>query len=440
MVHAHSRSVRRATLAVSLGALIVAPAAVVQAQDAPKLVMWGWPTTVTSSFDENGEDVLVQRVKDELGIDLEVQLVEQNELGAKLKAALPAGQGPDILATDFDVMGPYWSFMQPLDAFAEADWGADWRASFSDASMDEQQLVSEIAEQPGSALYMPGNMQLLGWAYYKRDALEAAGVDPAAIASFDDFINACAAIEATGQPALIMGSHPAGLVDLYQTLVEVAAPGQMELAQRGQASFTDPAMASTFDLIARVYNDCAQDGAIAAEIVPVVFNGFFTGPGAMSLQFTGTPWFPFVTDPEAKDYMNTNAGTFLFPGSKGLAATDGGLAIPKDSDNAEAAWELIKWFVAGQEAERIAARGEPIAWKAIQPKGNGTDFDTFLQQPLLDALANGDNKFRRILCVDVYNALTTVIPGVVQGQIDAATAAAEVQDAFDRGCEEWVQS
>jgi hypothetical protein len=29
---------------------------------------------------------------------------------------------------------------------------------------------------------------------------------------------------------------------------------------------------------------------------------------------------------------------------------------------------------------------------------------------------------------------------VVQGQIDAATAAAEVQDAFDRGCEEWVQS
>ena len=57
----------------------------------------------------------------------------------------------------------------------------------------------------------------------------------------------------------------------------------------------------------------------------------------------------------------------------------------------------------------------------------------------MDAMANGDNKFRRILCADVYSALTQVIPGVVQGQIDAATAGQEVQDAFDRGCGDWVQ-
>ena len=50
-------------------------------------------------------------------------MVEQNELGAKLKAALPAGNGPELLATDFDVMGPYWGFVEPLDGYASEEWG-----------------------------------------------------------------------------------------------------------------------------------------------------------------------------------------------------------------------------------------------------------------------------------------------------------------------------
>jgi hypothetical protein len=55
-------------------------------------------------------------------------------------------------------------------------------------------------------------------------------------------------------------------------------------------------------------------------------------------------------------------------------------------------------------------------------------------------LVNGDNKFRRVLCVHVYNALTKVIPGVVTGQINADQAAAEVQDAFDKNCEMWMEA
>lgn len=410
--------------------------------DASEIVYWGWPTLVTRSLDEEGNDLLVPRFEEETGIGLEVVLTEQNELGAKLKAALPAGAGPDVLATDFDVMGPYWGFAEPLDTYAEAEWGEDWRSNYSDTALAEIDLVSEIAGRPGETLYLPGNMQLLGWVIYSRPLFEEAGIDPATLATFDDFISACGQLKEAGITPLAIGSHPAGLVDLYQTLVEVAAPGRMAQAQVGQASFADEDMAATFDLIKQVFDECAQEGAIAADIGQVVFPGMFNGDMAMSLQFTGTPWFGFVPDVEGggADFVNNRAGTFLFPGSQGLAATDGGLAIVADSENKDAAWELVKWYTAGQENERIAGRGEPVGWVAHEPQGNGTDFDTEVQAPLIDALENGDNKFRRVLCADVYNALTQVIPGVVQGQIDEATAGLEVQDTFDRACQDWVQS
>jgi ABC-type glycerol-3-phosphate transport system substrate-binding protein len=429
------------TSAVMASVIAVGSAGAAVAQDElPKVVMWGWPTTVTRSLDANGDDVIVDLAREELGIDLEIVLTEQNELGAKLKASLPAGQGPDLLATDFDVMGPYWGFLEPLDTYAVAEWGEDWRSNYSQTALDEVQLVSEIAGKDGETLYLPGNMQLLGWAYYSRPLFEQAGVDVDSLQTYDDFIAACGQLQDAGITALGMGSHPAGLVDLYQTLSEVAAPGKFEQAQRGQASFADEDIASTFDLIAEVYNTCAQEGAIAADIGQVVFPGVFEGDMAMSLQFTGTPWFGFLNSPDngGTDFVQNQAGTFLFPGSKGLAATDGGMSIVADSENKDLAWEVVKWISAGQEAERTAS-SEPVAWLAYPPQPTGTDFDTELQAPLLEALATGDNKFRRVLCPDVYNALETVIPGVISGQIDGGTAGLEVQDAFDRGCQEWAQ-
>lgn len=427
--------------AVAAGVLAVSAIGPVSAQSpAPKVTIWGWPTNIAGFFDTT-DDTLAGRIKSELGIDAEIVLTAQQDLGAKLKAALPANQGPDLVYTDFDVMNPYWSFMEPLDARATAEWGADWRTKFSAASMDELQLVSEIGGKPGQALYLPGNMQLLGWLITDRDAFAAAGVDPASLKTFDDLITACGTLKAADKTAVLVGGHPAGLVDMYQSFVEISAPGKMELAQRGQASFTDADMTAPFDMISEFYKQCAQDGAIAATVDATLFSQLFTGTAASSFQFTGTPWFGFVADETGGggDFMKNRAGTFLMPGSKGLAATDAGMGIVASSQNKDAAWEIVKWITSGAENKRLADRGEPLAFLANPPAKTGTDFDANVQQPLIDALGHGDNKFRRILCTDVYNALTQVIPGVAQGQIDAAAAGQEVQDAFDRGCQKWVQ-
>jgi raffinose/stachyose/melibiose transport system substrate-binding protein len=430
-----------------MGFVACAPAVAPAPSGAPqtaggKIAYWGWPTQMTRSFDKDGQDKLVDRVKEETGIDLEVSLVEQNELGAKLKAALPANTGPDLLATDFDVMGPYWQFMEVLDGYAEAAWDPNWRDKFSAAALSEMALVAKIAKQPDKAIYLPGNMQLLGWPYYWVKDFEDNGIDAAGFKTFADFEAACDKLKAAGRTPIAGGSHPAGLVDWYQSLVEVAAPGQMEKAQVGKAHFTDPDMTDTFGLIAKVHNEYMQEGAIGADL-GVVFPAFHKGEMAMSMQFSGTPWFGFlnVEDAQTRENMRGAYGTFQLPGSKGLAATDAGVALVAASQNKEAAWKVLQWLTTGKGAEYHAQdAGQPMGFKAITPASTNSDFDKNLGQPLYDALVNGDNKFRRVLCVHVYNALTKVIPGVVTGQINADQAAAEVQDAFDKNCEMWMEA
>jgi ABC-type glycerol-3-phosphate transport system substrate-binding protein len=427
--------------ATAAPAATAVPATVAPQAAGGKLSLWGWTTATTRSRDANGKDILVQRVKEDLGIDLEMSLVEQNDMGAKLKAALPAGTGPDVLATDFDVMGPYWSFAAPLNALGTAEWGANWKKDqFTDSAVSEMDLVGDIAGKPGEAMFLPGNMQVLGWLIYWIDDLQKNGVDPSKLSKWDDFTAACDTLKKAGLVPLIGGNHPATLVDWYQSLVEVAAPGKLDQVERGHGKFNDADMTDAFNLIAKVHNDYMQPGVLGIDAGPGL-DSFHAHKGAMSGIFTGTPWFGFLNsdNKDIRAQMNGKYGTFLLPGSKGLAAMDAGIAMVDGTKNKDAAWAYMKWLSTGKGGAHLSDEGEPMGAKALKPAPKGTDFDKNLGAPLYAALQSTNNKFRRILCPDVYQSLTKVIPGVISKQITAQDAAAEVQDAFDKNCGKWVK-
>ena len=309
-------------------------------------------------------------------------------------------------------MNPYWSFMEPLDARAAAEWGADWRTKFSGASMDELQLVSEIGGKPGEALYLPGNVQLLGWLINDRDAFEAPASTPRRIATFDDLMAACATLKAADKTAILLGGHPAGLVDLYQSFVEISRARQDGAGPARPGELHRRRHDAAFDMITRIYNECAQEGAIArpwTRPCPASSSAAGAASASSSRARPGSASSPMRR--RRRRLHGQPGGTFLVPGSKGLAATDAGVGVVAASQNKDAAWEIVKWIAAGAENQRLADRGEPMAFLEHPPAGKGTDFDTFVQKPLIDALATGDNKFRRILCADVYNALDRGDPG-----------------------------
>ena len=179
--------------------------------------------------------------------------------------------------------------------------------------------MSEIAGKPGEALYLPGNVQLLGYLMYSRPIFAEVGIDPASIATFDDFIAACGQIRDAGYTPMSTGGHPAALVDYFQSFVEVAAPGKMALAQVGQAKFTDEDIVAAFDLTKRFFDECAQEGAVAEQADPAIFPPVFAGDAAMSFYFGGTPWFGFVADVEGggRDWMHDEGRHAALPWRQG---------------------------------------------------------------------------------------------------------------------------
>ena len=422
-----------------------APESAPAAEEDTTITLWSWGTSMFRYLAEDGSNILAEKVKEDLGLDLETTPVEHADMAAKLKAALPAGTGPDMVNTDFDVMGPFWGFMEPLNAWGEKEWGSSWKTDLlSGPALSEMELVSStLVGTPGEAYHMPGNMQLLGWLYYWIPVFEERGIDPSTLNTWEDFEDMLQSFLDDGIRPLGGQGHPAAYADWFKSLVEVTAPGKMAEVQLGQgdSKFTDPDMVAAFDLFAKVYSEYMQEGALAAADGNLVREGFWNGGSLPMLSlFTGTPYFSFTKNENEviRNAMHNDVGTFLIPGSKGLAGTDAGVAMVAESDNKENAWEYMKWRTLGPGGEQMARTGQPVAAKAIAVPLQNTDFDKNLGAPLLEALASGDNVFRRILCTDVYQAATTTLPGVTEGLITAEQAAQEVQDAFDANCDQWM--
>ena len=408
------------------------------------LSLWSWGTAMARYRDFDGNDVFVDRLAVDTGLELELSTLDGPDMVAKLKASLPAGTGPDVYNTDFSYVAPFWGFTEPLNAWGGAEWGANWKTDiFSDSATSEMELVaSSFGELPGEALYLPGNMQLLGWIYYWIPKFEELGVDASGLNTWEDFETLCNTIKAAGVVPMGNGGEGAHLVDWYKSLVEVTAPGKFEEAQRGTGSFTDPGLVKAFDLFSQVYNEFSQEGAIGAMDNNAIREPFYGGAGEVPMYnlFTGTPYFGWLTHDrdDIRHALNNTVGTFMVPGAKGLAATDAGVAMVASGSRKANAWKYMKWRTIGSGGQQIAGTGQPMGARALRPKKVGTDFDTNLQAPLLDALANQENVFRRVLCPDVNNTLMKVLPGVVVGEITSAQAADEVQAAFDANCGQWT--
>ena len=420
----------------------VEPSPVPEEEETPKITIWGWPTAVMRSRDAEGNDLFAERILEDIGVEVEQTLVQHPDYPASLKAAIPAGTGPDVVATDWDILGPYWGFMMPLNAFGEAEWGSGWKTDlYIEAATDEMELVADLVGMSGDALYLPGNMQLLGWFYYWIEDFEANGIDKDALVTWDDFEQAVGVLKAAGLVPLAGSSHPAALVDMFQSLVEVTAPDKFVKAQQGDGKVTDPEIVAAFELFKDVFDNLMDEGTLGQDQAEGQ-TLFHTHGAVICTRFTGTPWFGNLNneDEQIRDNMNWNYGTFMCPGSKGLASTDAGLAMSEASEQKDAAWEFLKWDSVGNGAKHMSEdAGEPTASRELIPPPLGTDFDKNLGEPLLTAMVTGTNKFRRILCTDVYQVLGDVLPGVVLGQVTAEQAAQEVQEVLDAQCGQWLE-
>ena len=317
---------------------LLLPAGVL-AQDQPHAGAEVVTTFMQSGTYDIGAEQLEPGFEELTGIELEIVASPFVVLVQNHITDLSTGTGEfDVISGDFWI-GSVWNQMHPLDEFIEADM---WGGSFIEGLM-----------QPGPSGFFDGKR--IGIPYsadaygliYRTDIFEEAGIS-ADWETWDEFIAALDALEmhlegtdiapnvfafgaAEQTPAIFLGMYDGYLVD---------SDGNYGLDH-------DKAVAALHQMKSLLdYNPEGATGLSIDEANSV----FLTGKAA-----TMICWVSFVRasaqDPDSSLVVD-NWATAPFPGPGFPFLSAWNLFISGYSENPEAAWEWIKYYITEEEAKR----------------------------------------------------------------------------------------
>jgi multiple sugar transport system substrate-binding protein len=311
--------------------------------------------TVTMWVMNNGpkpvEDTerILKPFEQQTGVNVDVKLVGWDVQFDRIKNAAVSGTGPDITQAGTTQV----PFFAALDGF--------------------QDLSSYTSQIGGASAYASGiwkTTQVEGrsgtWAvpwftearaiYYRKDALEKAGVDPAtAFTDWDAFNNTLLKLKAVnkigGKPIKPFGGAGKKAFDLVHSVVPfVWAAGGSELSADSKTStINSPQSAQGVEFYANLIREGVFDTSALEKDGQGVEDMFKGGQLAV---WIGGPWVLGSVvrsdDPKWSDAARNNVGVAPLPkGPSGKAyAFVGGsnLMMYKNAKNKDAAWAVIKYL------------------------------------------------------------------------------------------------
>ncbi len=350
----------RACAALTLG-LAVGPAGA-QAQSG-EITVWSWNIAASSlesvieGFNAAFPDVNV--TVEDLG--------NQQVFDRTLAGCAAGGEGlPDVLSIENHEAEIFWA--QFPDCFAdlkELGYTEEIAAGFPDFKRTELEVGDVAYAMPWDS----GPVVM----FYRRDFYETAGVDPEGIKTWDDFI-------AAGKT--VMEANP-GVVMAQADLNGDTEWFRMLANEQGCSYYADDAASITVNGPACV--------AALEKVKEMVDAGLLTAAnwdekiqsnnaGSVASQLYGA-WYEGTIRTNAPEDQAGKWGVYLMPSmAEGPnAANLGGssLAIPANSDNAEAAWAYVNYALGTNEGQVTMLREYglvPSLLTALE--------DPFVQEPL----------------------------------------------------------
>lgn len=339
----------------------------VSTDGATSISFWKWiPTeglqidTLMAAWNEEYPDI---------SIDI-THVGESNAYFEKISAALPAGEGPTVVAMQVGARAnQFKEYLEPLDAYAAAEWGDDWESKFLDTALEQCQFSSD---ENARYYVMPGGMTAVPIIEYNAAAFEKLGVE--APETMDEIYEI---IEATkAEPDMIPGvaigaSQGWACRDIWMSIIQQIAPGKIYEAQDGKASFTDPEFIESFEIWKEMWDKgFFADGSLGMALYPDVNDNFCmaadNGNKYFIMESNGT-WhgsgLPAATQEDnianATQSADLVRGMFTLPSVKegtspaSVASVDICWGINKNASEEEkqAAWKFIAWMSEGNGQE-----------------------------------------------------------------------------------------
>lgn len=320
----------RCSLVLLLSALILSTASA--QDDVVTLTFWDNQQS-ESGLSEFQQTAIDEFMAENPNIQIEVVTVPYPEYQQRLTLAVQGGNAPDISTVDqiwnsaFAVAGA----IVPLDEFAA-----------------ESDLVSEDAYFPGaweSATWdeqlwgVPFNVDVWQFTYYNQDLLDAAGIDPASLETWEGLSAAGEALtdRSAGEFGIGLFSHK-GEDTVVVMNSFIYSNGGSILHSDGTCALTEPEATTALEYLQSL-QDYAPEGILNAssgDMRELFLNGSLA-----------TEWWPALEQPTLQD-SDINWGFVNGTAPEGMTpvGTYGGwnLVIYDQSENKEEAWQFIEFL------------------------------------------------------------------------------------------------
>lgn len=364
------------------------------------------------------------------GVKIDMQFIENQSFKAKLPTLLQSAEAPSFFYS--------WSggvlkaqsetgALRDVTAFIEGQ--PEWRAGVMQSAIDGMKFGDKIWGIP----YKTGTVAF----FYNKELFAKAGVDAAAIVTWDDFLAAVQKLKDAGITPLAGGGGDKWPIHFYWSYLAMREAGQAGFnaakAQEGDG-FADPAFVRAGEKLAQLgAMEPFQPGWLGATWNDAVAS-FGDGKTAIVLGFEAhnQTQARFATD--GKGQPDSNIGRFAFPvipGAPGLS-TDylgrlNGWAVTK---NAPPETEEFLMYLATADVQRVLAEKTAIipVSKAASD-GVKNEIVKLSADSLVDETWH-QNFLDQDLGPNVGGVVNDMSVEIVTGGVSPADAAAQIQDTY----------
>lgn len=274
-----------------------------------------------------------------------------------MKTKMSSNEMPDVFTTHGWSVARYSEYLMPVN-------------DMPFASRISDQIKPVITDSEGKMYVLPVDADIAGITY-NVDVLEAAGVDPDSIKTWDDFGKACEAIKATGVSPMHIGGKDTWTIGQFFDWVAPSFYVTNEATSKAQDLKNGEFDSETWCEIAQMMADWTAAGYFNPDVLTADYNS------DMEALATGKTAFCFYGPSSIMDAHGKNAeanlGMMPIPAASAddepslIAGEDIAVGIWKDTPNAEAAQELLEYLARPEVAAEICkAAGNSSGLKDVE--------------------------------------------------------------------------
>lgn len=274
-----------------------------------------------------------------------------------MKTKMSSNEMPDVFTTHGWSVARYSEYLMPVN-------------DMPFASRISDQIKPVITDREGEMYVLPVDADIAGITY-NVDVLEAAGVDPDSIRTWDDFGKACEAIKATGVAPMHIGGKDTWTIGQFFDWVAPSFYVTNEATSKAQDLKNGEFDSDTWCEIAQMRADWTAAGYFNPDVLTADYNS------DMEALATGKTAFCFYGPSSIMDAHGKNAeanlGMIPIPAASAddepslIAGEDIAVGIWKDTPNAEAAQELLEYLARPEVAAKICkAAGNSSGLKDVE--------------------------------------------------------------------------